>query len=206
MEHLATLAIAFGLLSTGFLSPGPNVMAVIGTSMSQGRANGLALAAGIGCGTGVWAILAVTGMSQFITAYAWSLTVLKVFGVIYLLYLAYCAFKSAATPGAPVPTSQDHGSLRRYAMRGLTVQLSNPKAALYWVAIAAVVTAPATPVWVYACLVAGSAALSITAHSLYALGFSTQGAVRAFTRLRRPIQGAIGAFFTFAALRLATDR
>ena len=206
MEHLTTLAVAFGLLSAGFISPGPNIMAVIGTSMAQGRKQGLALAAGIGTGTGIWAVLAVTRMSGLIAAYAWSLTALKIFGVAYLLYLAYGAFKSAATPGEPLPTSHTYASRMRYYWRGLTVQLSNPKAALYWVAIAAVISGPETPLWAYAALVVGSAALSISAHALYALGFSTKGAVETFTRLRRPIQGAIGAFFSFAALRLATDR
>ena len=206
MEHIASLLVAFGLLSAGFISPGPNIMAVIGTSMSRGRKEGLALAAGIGTGTGLWAILAVLGLTQILSAYAWTITALKILGAGYLLYLAYGAFKSAATAHEPLPSSITLPSLGRYFRRGLTVQMSNPKAALYWIAIAAVVTSATTPLWVYGVLVSGSIALSVSVHMLYALGFSTQSAVRAYTRLRRPIQAAIGTFFGFAAFKLISER
>ena len=53
-EHQANLGMALGIFSLGFLVIGPNILAVIGTSMAQGRRNGAKLALGIGLGSGIW--------------------------------------------------------------------------------------------------------------------------------------------------------
>lgn len=49
--HLPGLFIAYGMLSLGLFSPGPNILAIIGTSMERGRGEGLALAVGVSLGT-----------------------------------------------------------------------------------------------------------------------------------------------------------
>lgn len=48
--YMTGILIAFGLFMMGMFSPGPNIMAIIGTSMSIGRNSGKALALGIGTG------------------------------------------------------------------------------------------------------------------------------------------------------------
>ena len=85
----------------GVISSGPNILAIIGTSMQRGRRHGVALALGVGTGSGIWAILTVTGLTALVTAYAGAIALLKIFGALYLLWLAYRAFRSAAAPGNP---------------------------------------------------------------------------------------------------------
>ena len=53
------------------------------------------------------------------------------------------------------------------------IQMSNPKAALSWVAIICLGLPPAAPLWVTLMIVAGTFALSIMAHLAYAQVFST---------------------------------
>ncbi|MEN3378944.1 MAG: hypothetical protein V7604_4299, partial [Hyphomicrobiales bacterium] len=48
--------------------------------------------------------------------------------------------------------------------------------------------------------------LSIVIHYLYAVAFSTSTMVRVYSKGRRWIQGALGAFFAFAGIRLLTSR
>ncbi|MEL7088844.1 MAG: LysE family transporter, partial [Planctomycetota bacterium] len=55
----AGLMVSFGIMATGLLSPGPNILAIIGTSMERGRSAGSALACGIAVGSGLWAVLTV---------------------------------------------------------------------------------------------------------------------------------------------------
>ena len=84
--------------------------------------------------------------------------------------------------------------------------MTNPKAALAWIAIMSLGLQADAPIWVGAVLVAGTGLLSIVIHSLYALAFSTRTMVRIYGRARRWIQGLLGAFFCFAGIRLLTSR
>lgn len=205
-QYLPDLLIAWGLMSMGFISPGPNIMAVIGTSMAKGRREGMALATGIGCGTGMWAVLTVIGFSSLISQYAYAMLALKVLGCAYLLYLAWGAFRSSLRQYEPEPNALDLPSSWRYLRQGVTVQMTNPKAAFYWIAIAAVGVQPGAPLWVPVTLIVVSFALSVFVHWLYALAFSTDRAVRIYTATRRPVQACIGGFFVFASYKLASSK
>ena len=216
--YLPGILLALGACGLGLMSPGPNVMAVIGTAMSSGRPQGLALAAGVSAGSALWALATAAGLSSLLAAYAGALTVIKIIGGVYLLWLAFKAFRSAAErvdlAASALAGAGGHG-LSRLFLRGLTVQMSNPKAALTWIAIMSLGLAPSAqgapgatgaPVWVAAVIVIGAATMSFAAHSLYALAFSTSVMVRLYAKARRWIQGALGLFFTYAGIRLLTAR
>jgi threonine/homoserine/homoserine lactone efflux protein len=93
-----------------------------------------------------------------------------------------------------------------YARRGYIIQMTNPKAALAWIAIISLGLAPGAPFWVAGAIVGGTFILSVVIHLLYAIAFSTPFMVRVYGRARRVIQGALGTFFGVAGLRLVTDR
>ncbi len=203
-EHLSSLFLALGIFSVGFISIGPNILAVIGTSMERGRRHGAALALGVGIGSGLWATLTVAGLSALVTAYAGAMTALKLIGAAYLLWLAWKAFKSAATSQGAVVAEAAQGE--NLFWRGLSVQMANPKAALHWIAIVAIGLGPNPPLWLGIALVLSATFLSILGHLAYAMVFSTRPVVAFYRRARRWISAGLGLFFTFAAVKLATDR
>lgn len=208
-EYLPGITLALGACGLGLMSPGPNVLAIMGTSMSLGRGRGMALAAGVSAGSALWAVATALGLSSLLAAYAGALMVIKIVGGVYLLWLAFKAFRSAARPRELETRTLRDGEGQgpvRYFMRGLTVQMTNPKAALTWIAVMSLGFAPGTPAWVAGTIVLGTAALSLTAHSLYALAFSTAPMVRVYGRARRWIQGALCLFFAYAGLRLLASR
>jgi len=203
-EHLASLGLALSILSVGFLVIGPNILAVIGTSMARGRRDGAMLALGIGIGSGVWASLTVLGLATLMTAYAGAVTALKFAGAAYLLWMAYKAFRSAATSDANLkPRGEAEGNL---FLRGMVIQMTNPKAALHWIAIVTIGIGPQAPYALGAALVISATLLSVLGHLAYALTFSTTPFIRAYARARRWIEGALGAVFVFASYKLATAR
>ena len=206
VPFLPGLLTAFAVMSVGMLSPGPNILAVIGTAMERGRASGVALAIGISVGSIFWALLTVLGFTALITLWAGAMNVLKLAGAAYLLWLAWGAFRAAATPGDRNTRAVAAPSLRAYVLRGLAIQMSNPKAAFTWLAIATLGIGGEAPASVAAVLVIGCGAISLGGHVGYAALFSTARATRAYARVRRPVQTLLGAFFTYAAFRLATDR
>jgi len=204
--HIPGLLIAYGMLCLGLFSPGPNILAIIGTSMERGRPQGLGLAVGVSLGTFLWSLLSVTGFAALLTLWAGAMTVLKLLGAAFLLYLAWGAFRSAARRVEVNTRVVTAPSVGAYVGRGLIVQMTNPKAALSWLAITAVGIGGNAPWQVAAALVIGSSLISLTGHIIYALAFSTRAAVAIYARGRRVAQASIGTFFTYAAFRLATDR
>ena len=84
--------------------------------------------------------------------------------------------------------------------------MTNPKAALAWIAIISLGLKQGAPLWVGAVIVLGTFALSIGIHLLYAIAFSSPVMVGLYGRARRIIQGVLGTFFALAGLRLLTSR
>jgi len=112
--------------------------------------------------------------------------------------------RSAATPDANTAIRVARSD-NLYA-RGLAIQMTNPKAALHWVAIVGIGLGDQAPLWVGIILVVSATAISMIGHVAYAVTFSTRPVVAFYRRARRWIEGFLGLFFTFAAFKLATFR
>ena len=208
MTYLPGILLAYAAFLLAIASPGPNILAIIGTSMSMGRSSGLALAFGVASGSFTWAVLTVIGLSALLATYASALLIIKIFGGLYLLWLAYKSFKSAASRH-DIEAKELEGGQRsplEYMKRGYIIQMTNPKAALAWIAIIALGMQEGAPWWVGFAIVVGTFALSIVIHTLYAVAFSTPFMVRAYSKARRYIQATLGAFFTFAGIKLLVSR
>ncbi|MGV2127795.1 LysE family translocator [Agrobacterium vitis] len=207
MEHLPEIGLAFGAFALGMFSPGPNILSVIGTSMAVNRKAGIALALGISAGSLLWASMTAIGLTALITAYASVLTVIKIAGGLYLLWLAFKAFRSAASAkpnlDASVPAA---GNLYVFFLRGLAIQLTNPKAALTWIAIMSLGLADSAPISTALIIVIGTTILSVVGHTAYAVAFSTKRVVALYDRARRWIDATLGVFFTVAGIKLLTSR
>ena len=202
--EISSLLLALGIFSVGFVSIGPNILAIIGTSMECGRDAGVKLAFGVGSGSAVWATCTVAGLTALITAYAEIVTLLKVFGAAYLMWLAYRAFRSAATPSHLHKPKAARG--KNLYLQGIGIQLTNPKAALQWIAIVGIGLGNEAPLWVGFALILIATTLSLAVHVLYAITFSTAPVVLAYQKARRWIDGSLGLFFTFTAYKIATYR
>jgi amino acid exporter len=173
--YLLGVILAYTTFFVAIASPGPNILAVLGTSMSVGRKSGIALAMGVAAGSFCWALLFVIGLAALLTAYASALIVIKIAGGSYLLWLAYKSLRSAASKHdieartLAGPTRSPFG----YVVRGLTIQMTNPKAALAWTAIMSLGLRAGAPLWVPVSLVLGTSILSVIIHALYAVVFSS---------------------------------
>lgn len=201
-DELSGLLLALGIFSVGFVSIGPNILAIIGTSMQRGRQDGTRLALGVGSGSAIWATLTVGGLTSLINAYAEAIVLLKIFGALYLLWLAWKAFRSAVRTDSNVQPEAARG--RNLFAHGLLIQMTNPKAALQWIAIVGLGLGADAPLWVGMTLIATTTFLSVSVHVLYAVTFSTRPVIAVYRRARRWIEGFLGLFFSFAAFKIAT--
>ncbi len=205
--YLTGILIAYGVFLLGILSPGPNILAIIGTSMGVGRKSGKALALGVASGSFLWGLLTWLGLTTVLSLYASVMIGIKIFGAVYLLWLALKAFRSAASPRAiQVGNLGMSGNPYAYYRRGLLIQMTNPKAALSWIAMMSLGVDAAAPLWVGGVIVFGTVLMSVGGHLLYAIAFSTTPMVSAYRRARRWIETSLGAFFCFASYKLLTSK
>ena len=206
MENINHLLVVFTAYVIAAGSPGPSNLRIMGVAMNHGRKAGLALAAGVISGSLIWGISAATGVSAALARYAEALIFLKIFGGIYLLYLAVRAARSAmtfdsATPSMPALTDTAPSSAILYR-HGLIMHFVNPKAVLAWIALVTLGLGPDASWRHVSTILAGCTVLSITIFGGYALVFSTAPMVRVYGRARRSIEGVLAAFFGFAGLRM----
>lgn len=187
-------------------SPGPATLAIAGTSMNRGRAAGLAVAAGIVCGSATWGLAAALGLSALMAANVWMVETLRYVGAAYLLFLAYKAARSALSDKPLMPVAAGQGGLARLFTKGLLIHLTNPKAILGWGAIFAI----AVPVGAAQIVVFETYAALLTVSCCvffgYGLLFSTPVFVRGYQRLRRWFEGTFAILFGVAGLKIIGAR
>src|SRR5262245_54242891 len=90
----ANLLLAYTAYLVGTASPGPSNLAIMSTAAHHGRKAALAFALGVISGSMFWATVAALGVSAALVAWSQFVIAVKIFGGLYLLWLA---FKSGRT-------------------------------------------------------------------------------------------------------------
>jgi threonine/homoserine/homoserine lactone efflux protein len=207
LPWLPGFAAAYAIQTVSVASPGPGVALLLGLGLSRGRAAALAASLGIAVGAACIAFATTQGLGQLMERVAWLSTIVRVVGAGYLMWLAIKAWKRAINPpviGA-APARGAGGLLRCFGL-GLAMQLTNPKAIVFWLAIAAVGATQHAPSWVVAVFIFGAFLISLTGHAAYAVVLSSAPFRNAYERGRRWIEAGIGGCLTWFAFRLATER
>lgn len=143
IPSLATLA-AFSLAAIALtLTPGPDMTLFLGQTVSNGRRAGFASMFGASSGIVVHSLAAAIGLSALIAASPQAFEVLKWVGAAYLAYLAYDVLRhgSGLTGDGPAKSN----SLRKAYMKGLTINLLNPKIILFFVTFLPQFVSPTDP-------------------------------------------------------------
>ena len=115
------------------LTPGPNMGWLALVSLSRGRPAGFAAVAGVTVGLAVWMLAAAFGLTQALLIWPPLFQLIRWAGVVFLLWLAWEAWRGYGDPAAG--DGDDHRTVRGLFLRGLTGNLLNPKAAVFYVAL-----------------------------------------------------------------------
>ena len=87
-------------------------------------------------------------------------------------------------------------------LRGLLIQMTNPKAILSWVAMISIISNPGAPAWVSVLYILGCSVLAFVGHISWAVLFSTNAALRGYDRFKRQINAILGSIFGFIGASL----
>ena len=195
---ILTIAAAVAVVAA---SPGPANLAVATTAMARGRRPSMALAAGLSMGLSAWGLAAALGLGAVLAASTAALTILELAGAVYLAWLAISSARAAVALDPP-GSRCDQGAEGRWLLRGVLLNLSNPKAVFAWLAALSMGLSPDAGIGALTLATTLCMAIGLVNYVAWATVFSLGGAMRACRRARRWIEGVTAALFATASVRL----
>jgi len=207
------LALALGTIIlvnvAAWITPGPNMLAVMTASLTLGRSHGLATGFGLACGALVWSVCAVLGVAILFDLFPRAVIALKLAGAAYLVWLGVKSIRAARRSKEAVSlTDADDRTIGQSFKSGFIVSMTYPKAALFFGSVMTAFIPATASNWFLALVVAICGLLAVVLHSITATVFSTNVAIRAFHNFQTAITYVFGAIFVglggsiaYAALR-----
>jgi len=116
------------------LTPGPDMLYVLGTSGARGARAGVAAALGIGAGCGLHIALGALGVSALIAASPLAFSILKWAGATYLVWAGVSMLRTRGKARGAVAASPATPE-RRVFWQGALINALNPKVALFFLAL-----------------------------------------------------------------------
>lgn len=120
------------------IAPGPDNLFVLAQSATHGARAGFCVILGLCTGIVIQVSLLVAGVSALVAASPKAFFVMQCLGAAYLLYLAYKSFQVRANSGLKIQNSEleikngkDVISGRKLYLRGILMNISNPKVILF---------------------------------------------------------------------------
>jgi threonine/homoserine/homoserine lactone efflux protein len=124
-------------------TPGPDMTLFLSKTVSQSRLAGFAAYGGAATGLFVHTVMVALGLSALLVASAAAFTALKVAGALYLLWLAVEAVRHGSSFSMPGGTRRE--SVRAIYLKGLLVNLLNPKIIVFFITFLPQFVAPSDP-------------------------------------------------------------
>lgn len=137
---LAFAAAAFVLI----VIPGPSVLFAVGRALALGRRPALLTVLGNAAGTMVPLVAVSIGLGAVIAASAVALTVIKLVGALYLVFLGVQAIRHRKSLAAAMNVAVPQVSDRRALRQGFVVGMTNPKSIVFFAAVLPQFADPAT--------------------------------------------------------------
>lgn len=125
------------------LTPGPDMTLFLSKTVSLSRAAGVAALMGASTGLVVHSLLIATGLSIMLAASPTAFTILKIVGAAYLAYLAWDAIRNGSSLSLDRRMARE--PLRSVFLKGLIVNLSNPKVIVFFVTFLPQFVSPSDP-------------------------------------------------------------
>ncbi len=127
------------------LAPGPDNLFVLSQSAMYGARSGLLVVVGLCCGLVFQTLGAALGLGALITAVPVLFWVIKIIGAMYLLYLACLCIKYLRAEAKSLSAIKLTG--RQLVIRGLIMNITNPKVQIFFLAFFMQFVAPSTQGW-----------------------------------------------------------
>ncbi|MBZ7926321.1 LysE family transporter [Ensifer adhaerens] len=206
MHELAILVSILGVFLLGAMSPGPSFIVVSRIAIARSRADGIMAALGMGVGGFVFACIAVAGLTAILLQVEWLNTLLRLAGGAYLVWIGFSIWRAAPETISIADAPADQPSaLWKSLLRGLFVQVSNPKTAIFYASMFAALLPSPTPTWMLLALPPLLFINEFVWYAIVAVGFSSRAPRAVYLRSKTWIDRAAGAVVCALGIKLMTD-
>jgi threonine/homoserine/homoserine lactone efflux protein len=205
IHDLALFASAALLVN---LTPGPDMLFVIGTSAARGRRDGVFAALGVGLGCMLHIALAALGLSALLAASATAFTVVKWVGAAYLVWTGIAMLRAAGPRVVDTSAAVPSTSMKVF-WQGAVTNALNPKVALFFLAFLPQFIAPGSEGQALAFVVlgllfnAGGAVVNVVVALLAGAARERWAGSAGAGRVGAWLQRAAGALFVALGVKLA---
>ncbi len=131
------------------IMPGPALLYTAAQTLAHGRQGGFMAALGIHMGGFAHVAGAAQGLSALFALVPTLYAGLKIAGAVYLIYIGYRIIRSRFDPNADIPNGKPARNGKRAFLQSVTVEVLNPKTALFYIAFLPQFVDPAAilPIW-----------------------------------------------------------
>jgi threonine/homoserine/homoserine lactone efflux protein len=202
IHHFGLFVVAGILLN---LTPGPDTVYILGRSIAQGRAAGIASALGISAGSIFHTTAAALGLSAILASSAIAFGAIKLLGGAYLIFLGIKMILNRERE-LSLPSNFRRRTKAAAFRQGILTNVLNPKVGLFFLAFLPQFIDPASGMKVLAFLLLGFTFVSTgTIWCLIIAWFASAFSERLRTNetIGLWLSRAAGALFVFLGLRLA---
>ena len=148
MHSVLPILGIFAVFSPALMLPGPDFVAVVRNTIARGKRAGVLTALGISIGIIFYAALSALGLSTLLNRVEWFEVVVRAVGASFLAYLGIRLLLTKMPvrhlerepPNAPAGPDNP-------ILLGLLVNLTNPKAIIFFASIFGTSIRPDTPLW-----------------------------------------------------------
>jgi threonine/homoserine/homoserine lactone efflux protein len=190
------------------VTPGPDMLMVLGCGIRGGARAGLLATLGVVTGDALYIVAAAAGLAVLLTAFPVVFTVLRIAGAAYLVYLGVHIIRNRKRPQAD-PVASGGLSGRRAFLNGAVSSMANPQTFTFMAAFLPQFIDPAAgPVWLqFAVLGAVLIVLEFLADgTVGVLAGRIGGWLRGREAVKRRMDAATGTVFIGLGVTIAVER
>ncbi|MFI0349497.1 LysE family translocator [Actinomadura sp. 9N407] len=203
------LLVVFTLTTiVAMITPGPDMLFVLGCGLRGGARAGLLATAGVITGDAIYIAVAAGGLAALLTAAPVAFTVVRIVGAAYLIYLGVQLIRRRKDGQADELVTGNGLSGRRAYANGLVSTMANPQTITFTVAFLPQFVDPGLgPVWIqFAILGAVVIVLEFVADgTVGVLAGRIGGWLRGSKKMRRRVDAATGSIFIGLGVALAAE-
>jgi RhtB (resistance to homoserine/threonine) family protein len=197
------LLLIVSVTTVCMLSPGPDMVLVMRSTLTRDRRAGYLTSLGILSGNLVHISYCLLGLGVLIAHSIVAYGVLKLAGAAYLVYLGIRSIRSAGRSDAS--SAPAHGSDRGAFLEGLLNNLLNAKGALFYLGVFTQVIEPGAPPMRAAILVLAMVLTSAAFWAVFVATLHLRPVRGFFARFGAAVERAFGVLLIALGLRVATQ-